>query len=154
MLSLVDSKHKELSQEEIIKIAAKQTGGEYTADQIKASLLVEAHQLKALFLREGNTIFVVHQDKENPTVGIFRAINADTMPNYLKNSVMFIKAVGMVGFKLLATEFKDASLLNIFKYISRTPPFKNMGYEARKTEDGSYMVIVSLGDVPPPKRGV
>jgi hypothetical protein len=153
MSSFVDSKHKKLSQEEIIKIAAKETGSEYTADQIKASLVAEAHQLKALMLREGNTIFVVHQDPKQPTAGIFRAINADTVPNYLKNSQMFIKAVGMVGFKMLISQFKDASLLNIFKYVARNAPFKNMGYRAEKSKDGMYTVVVTMGDVPPPKRG-
>jgi hypothetical protein len=33
MSSFVDSKHKKLSEEEIVKIAAKETGGKYTADQ-------------------------------------------------------------------------------------------------------------------------
>ena len=83
MSSFVDSKHKKLSEEEIVKIAAKETGGKYTADQIKASLSVEAFKMKALMMREGNTIFVVHQAPTDGTIGQFRAINADTIPNYL-----------------------------------------------------------------------
>lgn len=153
MSSFVDSKHKKLSQEEIIKIAAKETGGEYTADQIKASLMAEAHKLKALMMREGNTIFVAHQDPKQPTTCVFRAINADTISNYLKNSMMFTKAMGMVGFKIMISQFKDGSLLNIFKHISRTPPFPNMGYKAIKSKDGMYTVVVTMGDVPPPKKG-
>lgn len=148
MTSFVDSKQRELSQEEIIEIAAKETGGRYTAEQVKASLTAEAYELGALMFRQGNTIFVVHQDKSNPVVAVFRALNADTLPNYLKNCIEFTKAVGMMGFKYLVTQFHDESLLKIFEYVRRNQPFKNMGYEANRTTDGGYQVIVNLGDTP------
>lgn len=148
MTSFVDSKQRELSQEEIIEIAARETGGKYTAEQIKASLTAEAYELGALMLRQGNTIFVVHQDKSNPTVALFRALNADTLPNYLKNCIEFTEAVGMMGFKYLITQFHDESLLKIFEYVRRHQPFKNMGYEVNRTVDGGYQVTVNLGDTP------
>jgi hypothetical protein len=146
--SFVDSKQRELSQEEIIEIAARETGGKYTAEQVKASLTAEAYELGALMLRQGNTIFVVHQDKSNPTVALFRALNADVLPNYLQNCIEFTKAVGMMGFKYLITQFHDESLLKIFEYVRRHQPFKDMGYEVNKTVDGGYQVTVNLGDTP------
>lgn len=149
MTSFVSSKKKELSQEEIIKIAAKETGGKYTAEQIKASLTAEAYEMGALMLRQGNTILVVHQDKNNPTTAVFRAINADTIDNYLKNCVEFAKALGAAGFQYMVTEFDDASLLNIFKYIGRKQPFGNMGYAIQRyPKSGRYRVTVNLGDTP------
>lgn len=148
MTSFVDSKKRELSQEEIIEIAAKETGGKYTAEQVKASLTAEAYELGALMFRQGNTIFIVHQDKSNPVVAIFRAVNADVLPNYLKNCIEFTKAVGLMGFKYLITQFHDESLLKIFEYVRRHQPFKNMGYEANRTVDGGYQVIVNLGETP------
>lgn len=150
MSSFVDSKHQKLSQDEIIAIAAKEIGGKYSADQIKASLIKEAYDMKALMMREGNTLFVVHQAPQDPTVGVFRAINADTIPNYLKNSVMFTKAIGLAGFKYIMTHFEDESLLGIFKYVKRHAPFERMGYQAKRLPDGSFQVIVNLGDA---KRG-
>lgn len=99
-------------------------------------------------IRQGNTIFIVHQDKSNPVVAIFRAVNADILPNYLKNCIEFTKAVGLMGFKYMITQFYDASLLKIFEYIGRHMPFKNMGYQVNKTVDGGYQVIASLGDTP------
>lgn len=99
-------------------------------------------------MRQGNTIFIVHQDKSNPVVAVFRAVNADTLPNYLKNCIEFTKAVGMMGFKYLVTQFHDESLLKIFEYVRRNQPFKNMGYEANRTVDGGYQVIVNLGETP------
>lgn len=148
MTSFVDSKKRELSQEEIIEIAAKETGGKYTAEQIKASLTAEAYEMGAMMMRQGNTMFIVHQDKSNPVVAIFRAVNADTLPNYLKNCVEFTKAVGLMGFKYLITQFHDESLLKIFEYVRRHQPFKKMGYEANKTVDGGYQVVVNLGETP------
>ena len=60
MSSFVDSKHQKLSQDEIINIAALETGGKYSSEQVKASLLAEAHQMGAIMIQEGNTIYVVH----------------------------------------------------------------------------------------------
>jgi len=147
MSSFVDSKKKKLSEEEIVKIAAKETGGKYTADQIKASLSVEAFKMKALMMREGNTIFVVHQAPTDGTIGQFRAINADTIPNYLQNSLTFTKAIGLAGFKTLVTQFADKSLLNIFHYVKRHAPFPNMGFSIQKAPNGEYVVTVNLGTV-------
>ena len=148
MTSFVDSKKRELTQDEIIEIAARETGGEYTAEQVKASLGVEAYELGALMFREGNTIFVLHQDKSNPVVGLFRALNADTVKNYINNGVAFTKAVGMMGFKYLVTQFNDPALIRITEQVYKREPFKNMEYSINKTVDGGYRVTASLGDTP------
>ncbi len=148
MTSFVDSKQRELSQEEIIEIAARETGGKYTAEQVKASLTAEAYELGALMMRQGNTIFVVHQDKSNPVIAVFRALNADILPNYLKNCIEFTKAMGLMGFKYMVTQFHDESLIKIFEYVRRHQPFKKMGYQVNKTVDGGFQVTVILGDTP------
>lgn len=153
MTSFVDSKKRELSQEEIIEIAAKETGGKYTVEQVKASLTAEAYEMGALMLRQGNTLFIVHQDKSNPTVALFRAVNADTIPNYLNNCIEFTKALGSAGFQYIVTEFEDPALLNIFKYVRRKMPFPNMGYAVeRSRKTGKYRVTVNLGDTPKLKQ--
>lgn len=145
MSSFVDSNTRKLSQEEIIAIAAKETGSKYTPEQIKASLSAEAYEMGGLMLQEGNTIFIIHPSAEMRGVGIFRALNADTMPNYLKNSLVFTKAVGLAGFKYIVTVFEEPSLLNIFKYVKRNQPFPGMGYAVQKTKEGQYKVTVNLG---------
>jgi hypothetical protein len=147
MSSFVDSRHQELSQDEIIAIAAKETGSKYNAEQIKASLLAEAHEMGAIMMREGNTVFIVHRSPERPDVGLFRALNADTIPNFIKNSQVFIKAIGLAGFQYLVTIFEEESLLNIFRRGMRNPPFPRMGYAAQKSKDGRrFRVTVNLGD--------
>jgi hypothetical protein len=148
MSSFVDSKHQKLSQDEIIAIAAKETGGQYSSEQVKASLLAEAHEMGAIMLQEGNTIYVVHKAKERPDVAIFRALNADTIPNFCKNSVVFAQAVGMAGIQYMVTEFEEKSLLNVFKYVMRNTPFQDMGYEIQKAEgEELYRVTVNLGNI-------
>ena len=153
MSSFVDSSKQMLEPDEIFAIAAKETGGKYTAEQIKASVTAEAYEMKALTLREGNTIFIVHQFPQNPTMAVFRAINADTLDNYVKNSIVFTKAVAMAGFQFLISQFEDKAILNIFKYISKHPPFPGMGYEASRTKNGKYSVTVNLGK-PPQREGL
>jgi hypothetical protein len=148
MSSFVDSKHQELSQEEIIAIAVKETGSKYNAEQVLASLLAEAHENGAIMMREGNTIFVVHRAPENPDVAMFRALNADTIPNYLKNSTIFAQAIGMAGFQYLVTEFTEKSLVNIFKYIGRHQPFPGMGFHVQKRKGKElYRVTVNMGNI-------
>jgi hypothetical protein len=145
MSTFVDSKRKTISPQEIVKIAANKTGGKYTPEQIEASIAAEIHQAKSWVMREGNTLFVMHAIPDQPTVAVFRALNGDTIPNYLKNSVMFTKAVGMAGFKYLVTRFSDKSLLNIFEYVKRHAPFKGMGYAVQQFQNGDYVVTVNLG---------
>jgi len=151
--SFVDSKKKELSQEEIIKIAVKETGSKHTVEQVKASLSAEAYELGAVMIRQGNTIFVVHQDKSNPTAALFRALNADTIPNYINNCFEFVKAVGMTGFQYLVVEFDDKSLLAIFERVYRKKPFEKMGYAVQQSsKTGRYRVTINLGQTPKTKQ--
>jgi hypothetical protein len=145
MSSVVDSKHQELSNEEIIRIAAQETGSQYSPEQVIASVMAETHEGGAIMMREGNTLFIINKSSKDPSVGVFRALNADTAQNYLQNSIVFVEAAASTGFKTIVTTFYDESLLSIFKYISRNPPFPGMGYAAQRTEDGGFRVTVNLG---------
>ena len=153
MSSFVDSKRKTISPQEIVKIAADKTGGKYTPEQIEASIAAEIHEAKSWVMREGNTLFVVHAIPDQPTIAVFRALNGDTIPNYLKNSVVFTKALGLAGFKYMVTRFLDKSLLNIFEYVRRQAPFENMGYAVQELKSGEYVVTVNLGDTNSKPKG-
>ena len=156
---LVDSKERELENQEILLEAARQIkDNRYSPDQILAALFQEAREKDTVLIRQGNTLFIVHEGKNR--TALFRALNADIPNNYLENSVVFSKAMYMAGFDVMVTEFTEPSLLNIFKYVqknrNRVNPDKDgkpkMGYAVQKTEkDGvpGYRVTVVLG----PKRG-
>lgn len=142
---LVDSKHERLSNEEIIDIAAQETRSQYSPEQVRAVVMSECQQPGAILMRQGNTLFVVHRAPNDETIGVFRALNADTAENYLENSRVFIQAIKTQGFNTLVTTFEDPTILNIFKAISRNPPMPGMGYAAQRMKSGKLRVTVNLG---------
>jgi hypothetical protein len=147
MVQMVDSQQQELSVEGIIGIAGMNTDSEYDMRTLMASITAEINMPNTLFLRQGNTLFIVH--KAAPRVGYFRALNADTAKNFLDNGMEFIKACYKMGFDTMASEFTDPAVLGVFRYISQNPPNPEMGYEVRQEEDGGFYVTVKCG----PKRG-
>jgi len=142
---LVDSKKKQLGEQAILMIAAQETKSPHPASSVYAALVQEMNMEGTSILREGNTLFIIH--KGQGRTGVFRALNADTARNYLESSYAFIQGAYKMGFDTLVSEFKDPTILNIFKAISRNPPQENMGYKAQKTKRG-FLVTVKLG----PKR--
>lgn len=146
---LVDSNKKELSSESILMIAAQQTKSPYSPEQVYASLVKEMNMKGTSVYRQGNTFFLMHHAKGR--IGIFRALNADTARNYLNNSYTFIKDAYDMGFDILVSDFKDPTIMNLFKGISRNPPREGMGYRAERTKDG-FRVTVKLGPARPDKE--
>jgi hypothetical protein len=139
---LVDSKKKQLSQDAILMIAAQETKSRHPASTVYAALVKELNMTGTSILREGNTVFVIHNAEGR--IGVFRALNADTARNYLENSYAFIQAAYKMGFDILVSDFEDPTIMNIFKAISRNPPQEDMGYRAEKTKTG-FRVTVKLG---------
>jgi hypothetical protein len=143
MVKMVDSREKELSVEDIVGIAGMNTDAGVQVGQLIQMINAELNMPDTLFLRQGNTLFIIH--KAEPRVGFFRALNADTANNFLQNGMEFIKACYKMGFDTMATEFDDPTLLSIFRYISNNPPNPNMGYQVDQTDDGGYFVTVQCG---------
>lgn len=146
MVQMVDSQQEELSVDDIIGIAGMNTDAGIDYQTLKAAITAELQMPNTLFIRQGNTLFIMH--KAAPGVGWFRALNADTARNFLQNSMEFIKACNRMGFQTVATNFTDPAILSVFRYISQNPPFDGMGYEAQRTADGEFYVTVNTG-----KRG-
>jgi len=146
---LVDSKKQELSSESILMIAAQQTKSPYSPEQVYAALVKEMNTEGTSTYREGNTVFLMHHAKGR--IGTFRALNADTARNYLDNSYTFIKDAYDMGFDVLVSDFKDPTIMNLFKGISRNPPREGMGYRAERIKDG-FRVTVKLGPARPDRE--
>lgn len=142
---LVDSKKQELGTEAIMMISAQETKSSHPASTVYAAMLKEMNMEGTSIVRNGNTLFVIHNGQGR--VGVFRALNADTARNYLENSYAFIQGAYKMGFDTLVSEFEDPTIFNIFKAISRNPPQEGMGYSAERTKNG-FRVTVKLG----PKR--
>ncbi len=142
---LVDSKKKQLGEQAILMIAAQETKSPHPASAVYAAIVKEMNMPGTSVVREGNTLFVIHNAEGR--VGVFRALNADTARNYLESSYAFIQGAYKMGFDTLVSEFEDPTIMNIFKAISRNPPQEGMGYKAERTKKG-FRVTVKLG----PKR--
>ena len=147
VMQMVDSNQRKLTSEEIIGIAASNTNVGRPFKQVKEMLTIEWSMPGVWKMRNGNTIFVVHKSKI-PGYGYFRALNADTARNFLESSRVFADAAYKVGFDVVVTQFKDPTILNIFRAIGRDQP-ANMGYSVQKTDDGGFQVTLVLG----PARG-
>ena len=143
MAKMVDSRERELSVEDIIGIAGMNTDAGVQVGQLIQMINAELQMPDTLFLRQGNTLFIIHKAK--PRVGFFRALNADTANNFLQNGMEFIKACYKMGFDTMATQFSDPTILSVFRFISNNPPNPNMGYQVQKTDDGGFYVTVQCG---------
>ena len=141
----VDSKTQMLDQMQLLKIAFENSRTPYTTEEAIAAVVAESRMPNCVMMRQGNTIFIIHYVPKQKNEGMFRALNADTPANYLQNSLEFIKAAGLAGFTTLVSQFQDPALLQIFKYISRKPPFPKMGYAVQEMKGGGYQVTVNLG---------
>lgn len=147
MVEMVDSQQEELSPEDIVAIAAMNTDAGVDRQQAIEMINAELQMDDTLFIRQGNTLFILH--KAAPSIGWFRALNADTANNYLENSVEFVKACYKMGFDTVASIFEDPAIIAIFRYISKNPPNPDMGYEIERMDDGSFMGTIKTG----PSRG-
>lgn len=143
MANLVDSQQQELSVEDIVNIAAMNTDAAVMGNNAMAAINAELQMPNTLFLREGNTLFIIHKAK--PGVGWFRALNADTAKNFLENGKTFMLACHKMGFDTMATTFTDPTLLNIFRFVAKNPPIEGMGYKVQRTNNGGFYVTVKTG---------
>ena len=145
---VVDSNQKMLTVQEIIEIAAEQTGSKRPIEEIIQMLTVELTMPNIWKFREGNTLFIFHKSAK-PGVGYVRALNADIARNYVNNILEAAKSSYEVGFDTLVTQFTDDAPLVAFKIIARNPP-KDMGFAVQRTNGGGYQVTLQVGK---PRRG-
>lgn len=134
---------RQMTSSEIIKVATQIQSPGMPQEEAFKLIAAEIQQPATKFFRQGNTLFIIHPT-ENPRVGFFRALNADDARSYLDNCVEFTKAAYALGFDILFTQFKDPSLINIFRYVGRNKP-ADMGYTVEQTADGEYQVTVQVG---------
>ena len=142
MAEMVDSDKNLLDADKIIQTAVMNIRSPYSYDQVYKSIAEELQQPGTQYIREGNTLFIVHYD--HGRVGTFRALNADTALNYINSSWLFVKACYDMGYDTLITEFYDPTIVNIFRTISKNPPYPEMGYNVKQSVDG-WIGTIKLG---------
>lgn len=142
MIPPVDSRRQQLNSERIIEVAAANAQTGRPMKQVKEMLLIEFALPNVWKLQIGNTIFIVH--RANKSSGYFRAINADTAPNFLQNIKAFMQAAYQVGFDVVVTQTGDKELMNLIRVIFRMPP-QGTGYMVQRTKDGGSQLIIKVG---------
>jgi hypothetical protein len=130
---------------ELLKVAAENTQSEYPMEFVYAAFVKEVQMPDSKFYRYGNTVYVVHGSPKNPSKGTFRALNADTAPNFMASGFAFVVDAYKNGFDTLVTQFRDQSLLNIFRNVAKNPPNPGMGYNVQMLANGEYQVALQLG---------
>jgi hypothetical protein len=143
MVEMVDSQQKQLEVNDIVAIDGMNTDAEYDTRTLMAALTAELNMPNTLFLRQGNTLYVIH--KVEPRVGYFRMMNADTPNNFLENGVEFIKACYKMGFDTMATKINNPDMLSLFRYMMEESPNPDMGYRAEESQDGRLLVTIKCG---------
>jgi hypothetical protein len=88
----------------------------------------------------------VHASPKDPRKGVFRALNADTAPNFIASGFAFVVDSYKAGLDTLVTQFSDQSLINIFRNVAKNPPNPGMGYNVTMLQDGQYQVALQLGN--------
>jgi hypothetical protein len=141
----VNSKEEMLSVQDIVNTAVNETDTGVEPDIAYAAVIKEFQDPNGVFLRYGNTLFIIHGSQKTPGAGTFRALNADIAENFLQSSYQFVLDAYEKGYYVLVTEFKDQSLINIFRMVSQNPPRQGMGYSVATTSDGEYQVTLTLG---------
>jgi len=144
-MPLVDSRQQMLDLGELLKVAAENTQSQYPMEFVYATFVKEVQMPGSKFYRYGNTVYVVHGSEKTPRKGMFRALNADTAPNFVASGFAFVADAYKAGFDTLVTQFTDQSLLNIFRQVSKNPPNPGMGYNVSKLADGQFQVALQLG---------
>ena len=144
-MPLVDSREQMLDLGELLKVAAENTQSEYPMEFVYATFVKEVQMPGSKFYRYGNTVYVVHGSEKEPRKGTFRALNADTAPNFAASGFAFVVDAYKAGFDTLVTQFRDQSLINIFRNVSKSPPNPGMGYNVTMLADGQYQVALQLG---------
>ena len=144
-MPLVDSRQQMLELGELLKVAAENTQSEYPMEFVYAAFVKEVQMPDSKFYRYGNTVYVVHGSPKNPRKGTFRALNADTAPNFVASGFAFVVDAYKNGYDTLVTQFSDQSLLNIFRNVAKNPPNPGMGYNVQMLDNGEYQVALQMG---------
>jgi hypothetical protein len=144
MSALVNSKMEMLDDDELLSVAARETGSAYSPEQIKASILAETYQGGALLIREGNTLFVI-KETNNPEVIYFRPINADTIENFIDNNIKLMQIQIQNGIPYTVVDFTDERILTLFRAIvKKSQGLMNVSYSVKQSTNGTYRAIFKL----------
>ena len=135
---------------EIIRAAAPSQAPDVPVDQVVQSVLAELQAPDTIWEVIGKTLFIAHPSPEAPTGAMFRVLNADTPQNYISATYQFFQRLKGEGIRVLVTQFKDPSIINIAKGVDKLyHKDAAMGFQVQKTSDGGFQMTIDLGSAQP-----
>ncbi len=142
---IVDSRQQQLNIGEIITAFIENNPQQYPPQVMMPAILAELSQPNVQTKQFGNTVFeVIMGDGDK---AFFKAFNADTGPNFVENSKMFVVwAKRALGLKILVTEFDDPAIEQLFRIIATKPPMPGMGYQKFQSPSGKIRIGLNLGN--------
>ena len=144
MIKMADSRKVQLNPAQIIAVALENTESKYPANVAMPAILTELSQPNSDVKQIGNTLFSLL--KGDAGQAFFKAFNADTAPNFVKNSKEYVVyAKNDLGMNLLVTEFEDPAISTLFHVIAKNPPMEGMGFKEYKTNNGGFRIVLNLG---------
>jgi hypothetical protein len=144
MIKMADSRKVQLNPAQIIAVALENTDSKYPANVAMPAILTELSQPNSDVKQIGNTLFSLL--KGDAGQAFFKAFNADTAPNFVRNSKEYVVyAKNDLGMNLLVTEFDDPAISTLFHVIAKNPPMEGMGFKEYKTSNGGFRIVLNLG---------
>lgn len=144
---MVDSQQQELGTDMIVKIASENTRAPYPFKKVYMLFVAELGMPGSKLYKFGNTIFIIHPSETKQGYGIFRALNADTAENFVRNSIQFTEQAKADGFVGLKVQFSDPAILKLFKLVAREKQAqgdRSMGYAVNKAQNGDFSITLVL----------
>lgn len=142
-MTTVDSNKQTLNLADIVTYGIENAKSGVPIQQALPAIIQELNGPNCITKQIGNTLFIVHPDKEGK--GYFRALNADTAQNYIKNSGKFLVwAKEKLRMKFLVTQFKGQGIEMITKYFTKNPPIPGMQHVMFNMSNGETRLVLLL----------
>jgi len=146
-MAIVDSKQKMLEVNQLI-----QDGYENNPDpQLPLELqyprfMSERLIPNSLFLRYGNTIFILHGDQKQAGLASMRIINADTDENFVQSLYQCLKDSYEEGFFFVVVRNPDEMFMDALNMVEQQPPIQGIKSKVDRDSDGMSVVGIMIGD--------
>lgn len=149
-MATVDSKEQMLDINQLIQDAYENEPDPRLPLELQYPRFVQERMIpNSLFLRYGNTIFIMHGDQKKAGLATMRIINADTDENFVQSLYQCLKDAYLDGFSVVVVRNPSEMFMSALDMVEQQPPFPGTNHIVEKDSEGMTVVAVLIGD---PKR--
>lgn len=146
-MATVDSKEQMLDVNQLIQDGYENDPDPTLPLELQYPRFVQERTIpNSLFLRYGNTIFIMHGDQKKAGLASMRIINADTDENFVQSLYQCLIDAYKDGFYFIVVRNPSEVLLSSLEIIQAQPPFNGTTFRVDKDSDGMTVVGVVIGD--------